>query len=277
MVVLGCQPLSPATSPSPATSSSPAAAASRAVVPAPAVSSDADSQEPSPAAADPIELAVAAPDRSAADRELDPGRKPAALLRFFGVQPGMRVAELGVGRGYTTELLARVVGPTGKIYAQNSAFILERFAEQPWSERLQKPVMANVVRVDREFVDPLPAEAAELDAVLNVLFYHDTFWMKVDRGRMNAAVFRALKPGGVYGILDHSARVGAGASDVKTLHRVEQGLVVSEIEAAGFELVASSDVWRNPDDPRDWNAAPSAAGERRGTSDRFALKFVRPR
>jgi predicted methyltransferase len=137
-------------------------------------------------------------------------------------------------------------------------------------------VMQNVVRVDREFVAPLPPEATQLDAVLNILFYHDTVWMEVDRAQMNAAVLAALKPGGIYGILDHSARAGDGVTAVKTLHRIEEDVVVQEVEAAGFRLVERSDAWRNPDDARDWNASPGQAGERRGTSDRFALKFVRP-
>jgi predicted methyltransferase len=219
---------------------------------------------------------VAAADRSEADRALDAGRQPAAMLAFFGIRPGMRVAELGAGGGYTTELLARAVGPTGVVYAQNSPFILARFAEAPWSARLAKPVMRNVVRVDREFDDPLPSEARSLDAVLNVLFYHDTVWMPVDRDRMNRAIFAALRPGGIYGIVDHSARVGAGLGDVQTFHRIEESVLRREIEAAGFELVAEADFLRNPADPRDWNDAPRAAGARRGTSDRFVLKFVRP-
>src|SRR5919197_1564297 len=86
---------------------------------------------------DPIRAAVDAPDRSAADRALDPGRKPAEVLAFFGIRPGMHVADLGAGMGYTSELLARIVGPKGVVYAQNNRFILERFAEAPWSERLQ--------------------------------------------------------------------------------------------------------------------------------------------
>ena len=134
--------------------------------------------------------AVAAPDRSDADRALDAGRFPAETLAFFGIRPGMRVAELGAGGGYTTELLARVVGPTGRVYGQNPKFILERFAEKPWSERLAKPVNARVVRVDREFDDPLPPEARDLDAVLIVLFYHDTVWLEADRARMNARGLR---------------------------------------------------------------------------------------
>src|SRR5262249_20452849 len=95
----------------------------------------------------------------------------------------MRVAELGAGGGYTTELLARAVGPTGTVYAQNNRLILDRFAEKPWSARLTRPVMANVVRVDREFDDPLPPAASNLDAGVIILFYHDLFWMGADRGR----------------------------------------------------------------------------------------------
>jgi predicted methyltransferase len=120
---------------------------------------------------------VSAPDRTPDDRALDAGRKPAELLAFAGIRPGMRVAELGAGGGYTTELLARAVGPTGTVYAQNNRLILDRFAEKPWSARLTRPVMANVVRVDREFDDPLPPAASNLDAVVIILFYHDLFWM----------------------------------------------------------------------------------------------------
>ena len=223
-----------------------------------------------------IDAAVAAPDRSEADRKLDPGRHPAETLAFFGIRPGMRVAELGAGGGYTTELLARVVGPKGRVYAQNSKFILERFAEKPWSERLAKPVNASVVRLDRDFDDPFPADVKDLDAVLMVLLYHDTVWFPVDRERMNAAVFRALKRGGIYGVIDHSARPGAGIDDVQRLHRIEESVVVREIEKAGFVLEASADFLRNPEDARDWNDAPSAAAARRGTSDRFVLKFRKP-
>lgn len=223
-----------------------------------------------------VRAAVAAADRSEADRALDAGRKPAELLAFLGIGPGMRVAELGAGGGYTTELLARVVGPEGRVYGHNSPFLLERFAAKPWAERLARPVMAPVVRLDRPFDDPFPPDLEDLDAVLVVLFYHDTFWQEVDRARMNRAVLRALRPGGVYGIVDHSAAAGRGAADVQTLHRVEESLVRSEIEAAGFRLRASGEFLRSPGDTRDWNASPRAAAERRGTSDRFVLRFEKP-
>jgi predicted methyltransferase len=225
---------------------------------------------------DRIRTVVAAPDRSDSDRALDAGRHPAQMLAFFEVSPGMRIAELGAGGGYTSELLARSVGPSGVVYGQNSKLILERFAEKPWSERLAKPVMKNVVRVDREFGDPLPAEAHDLDAVFIVLFYHDTVWMQTDRAKMNRAVLHALKPGGVYAVIDHSARPGAGVGDAQTLHRIEEKVVREEIEQAGFHLAGEANFLRNPADERDWNDSPSASGERRGTSDRFVLRFVKP-
>jgi predicted methyltransferase len=223
-----------------------------------------------------IAAIVAAADRSEADRELDAGRHPDELLAFFGVKPGMKLAELGAGGGYTAELLARAVGPEGKVYGQNSKFILERFAEKPWSERLRKPLMKNVVRVDAEFDAPIPPEVKNLDGVFLVLFYHDTVWMEIDRAKMNAAIFAALEPGGFFAVVDHSGKEGSGVSEAKTLHRIEESVLRQEIEKAGFRLDAEASFLRNPDDPRDWNAAPSAAGERRGTSDRFVLKFVKP-
>ncbi|HSP98644.1 MAG TPA: SAM-dependent methyltransferase [Candidatus Dormibacteraeota bacterium] len=223
-----------------------------------------------------IQAVVAAPDRSEADRALDGGRHPAEMLAFFGIRPGMRVAELGAGGGYTSELLARAVGPTGVVYAQNSPFVLKRFAEQPWSTRLATPPMHNVVRVDREFDDPLPPEARNLDAVLIVLFYHDTVWQGTDRAKMNRAIYDALRPGGVYGIIDHSALPGTGTADVQTMHRIDEPVVVQEVAAAGFQFVADASFLRNPADPRDWNDSPTAAADRRGTSDRFVLKFVKP-
>jgi predicted methyltransferase len=215
-------------------------------------------------------------DRSAEDRALDNGRRPSELLKFFDLRPGMKVAEISSGGGYTTELLARVVAPNGVVYGQNSKFILERFAEKPWSERLKKPVMKNVVRVDREFDDPLPPEAKELDAVVDVLFYHDTVWQKTDRTRMNQSVYNALRKGGAYFIIDHSGRPGTGTSETQTLHRIEEQVVREEVLKAGFQLAAEGDFLRNPADTRDWNASPRAAAEKRGTSDRFVLKFVKP-
>jgi len=244
---------------------------------APAAASGVTSSRTKPATAGESARAIVdAPDRSERDRSLDAGRRPAQLLEFFHVGPGMQVAELAAGGGYTTELLARAVGPTGKVYGQNPKWILERFAEKPWSERLTKPVMKNVVRVDRELDDPFPSEARDLDAVFCILFYHDFVWLNVDRDKLNRAVFKALKPGGVYAIVDHSGRDGTGTTEAQTLHRIEEKTVRSEIEKAGFRLRSEGTFLRNASDGRDWNASPMASAEKRGTSDRFVLAFERP-
>jgi predicted methyltransferase len=218
---------------------------------------------------------VAAPDRSEADRQLDAGRKPVELLTFLGVAPGMRVADLAAGGGYTTELLARAVGDTGTVYGQNTKFILG-FAEKAWTERSSKPVMKRVVRVDSELDEPLPANVRDLDLVTLVLFYHDTVWLETDRPRMNRNVFGALKSGGAYVIVDHSAKPGDGVSVVKSLHRIEQSRVLAEVQEAGFVLDAEGDFLRDPSDTLDWSASPRTAGERRGHSDRFVLRFKKP-
>jgi predicted methyltransferase len=133
-------------------------------------------------------------------------------------------------------------------------------------------VLPAVEKVDA----PLPPEARNLDAVVSVLVYHDTVWLGVDRDKMNKAAFNALKKGGEYVVIDHSAAAGHGTEDVKTLHRIEEGVVVAEVLRAGFEQGPSSNFLRNPEDGREWNDAPNAAAEKRGTSDRFALKFIRP-
>jgi len=222
-----------------------------------------------------LQAVVEAADRDAGDLALDRGRHPAELLAFFGVAPGMKVAEIGAGGGYTTELLARVVGVDGVVYGENSKLILS-FAGKAWTERLQKPIMKKVVRVDRELDEPLPPEATGLDLVINAYTYHDTVWMKVDRDKMNAAIFAALKHGGIYGIADHSARPGSGLADVQTLHRIDEDTLKQEIARAGFRVQAEGDFLRNPSDARDWNDSPRAAAERRGTSDRFVIRFVKP-
>ncbi|HTJ82500.1 MAG TPA: SAM-dependent methyltransferase [Polyangiaceae bacterium] len=223
-----------------------------------------------------IAAIVAAPDRSADDRALDAGRHPGEMLAFFGIAPGQKIEEVGAGGGYTSELLARAVGPTGKVYGQNPKLILEKFAEKPWSERLKKPVMKNVVRVDREFDSPIAPGVKDLDGVVVVLFYHDLYWMNADRAKMNKAVFDALKPGGFYGIIDHSAKKGDGSSATQTLHRIEESTVREDVEKAGFKLDREGFFLRNPDDTKDWSSSPSAAGEKRGSSDRFVLVFKKP-
>lgn len=213
--------------------------------------------------------------RDAKDIALDAQRKPAQLMAFAQIKPGMRVADLAAGTGYTTELLARAVGPSGTVYAQNSPFILQRFAAAPLQARLEKPIMARVTPVESEFDQPLPG-IGDLDAALMVLFYHDTVWFGTDRAAMNRAIFDALKPGGSFVVVDHSARPEDGLSKAQSLHRIAENIVVQEVSAAGFVLDEKADFLRESDDPRDWDASPSGAGLRRGQSDRFVLRFVKP-
>jgi len=223
-----------------------------------------------------IDSLLAASDRTEADRKVDKVRHPDRLLAFIGVGPGMRVADLGAGGGYTTELLARAVGPGGKVYSQNDPQLVERFLEKPITQRLARAANKNVVRVDRAFDDPLPPEASGLDLVVDYVFYHDVVWIGADRAKMNKAIFDALKPGGAYVVVDASAKPGDGTKDAKTLHRIDENVARNEVLEAGFRLGETADFLRNPGDSRDWNSSPRAAGDRVGTEDRFVFKFVKP-
>lgn len=219
---------------------------------------------------------VDAPDRTEADRALDGGRRPAELLAVLNVKQTDRVAELQAGGGYTSELLARAVGPQGVVFAQNNAAVLG-FVEPAWSDRLARLGLPHLRRVDRELDAPLPPEAKNLDLVVSHLTYHDAVGYGEDRGKMNAAVLAALRPGGRYAIIDSSAAVGADPVQVaKTLHRIPEAFVVTDVEAAGFRLESRSPMYANPADTRDWSSSPNMAGAKRGTSDRFVLIFVRP-
>lgn len=216
--------------------------------------------------------AVAHPARPPEDRARDEDRKPARMLAFFGIEPGMKVAEMMAGRGYYAEILARAVGSEGTVYVHNTPYVLDKFAREPLIERLDKPGLGNVIRKDRSLEDPGLPEG-ELDAVLMILFYHDTYWMDVNRDAMNAAIYKALKPGGVFGVVDHHARPGAGTDAVKSLHRIEPQIVKQEILEAGFELDAQSDRLRHPEDDRASNVFDEAI---RGKTDRFAFRFRKP-
>ena len=218
--------------------------------------------------------AIIAPARPAADRESDASRQPAQVMTFFGVKPGMKVADLWAGGGTTTELLARIVGPTGKVYSQNTEFP-DKFkkAETAWKGRLTEPGMVNVVEVTKPFDAPdlIPVPPGTLDAVFINLNYHDLFDVGADPDKFNAAVLKALKPGGIYGIVDNSAQAGSGIRDTNTLHRIDEEFVIKQVEKDGFELVATLNVLRNPNDPRTepfWKV--------NHTQDRFILKFRKP-
>jgi predicted methyltransferase len=217
------------------------------------------------------EAIVAASDRSDADRQTDQRRQPAKMLAFAGVMAGMKVLDMEANAGYSTELIARAVGPTGVVYAQDPASIIERFVKDKFDTRAQKPAMKNVVHVIRDFDDPIPPDVANLDMITFFFAYHDVTYMPVDRAKMNQKMFAALKPGGYLVIADHSAKPGDGTSVGKTLHRIEESTLRQEIEAAGFKFVAEGDFLHHPEDPRDDKVFKPAV-----PVDEFVLKFQKP-
>jgi predicted methyltransferase len=267
----GSTPRAPSTS-----AATPASSASAAAATAQTQTTSAAPASSTGLSSDAIKSLLAAPDRTDGDRKLDANRHPDQFLQFTGVAEGMKVADLGSGGGYTTELLARAVGPNGKVYAQNDPMIAQKFLSKAIDERLARPADKNVIREDRKFDDPLPADAKDLDLVTCFIFYHDAVSLGTDRDKMNSAVFNALKPGGIYVIVDASAKAGDGINDTKTLHRIDENVVKTEVQKAGFTFVNSADFLRNPSDTRDWSSSPGAAGDRRGTEDRFVLKFQKP-
>ena len=226
---------------------------------------------PPPTGQDPIALAVAHPDRPDLDRQRDPDRRPSEVLAFFGIKPGMKVADIMTGSGYYTELVSRVVGPEGHVYGVNTQSLLDVFGKQ-LEARLTKPGLQNITLLTRELEDPELPEG--LDAVLLIRFYHDFPWLGVRRMDFNRMVFRVLKPGGIYGVIDHQARAGSGIDDVR-LHRIDAELVKSEIQAVGFVLEATSDLLKHPEDTRDW-AIMADNSVRRDKTDRFIFRFRKP-
>lgn len=212
---------------------------------------------------------IAAPDRADADRQTDQRRDPVKLLTFTGVKTGMTVLDMGAGGGYSTELMARAVGPSGKVYGQD--YETGARAKERFEARMKTDGMKNVVALARPFDDPLPAEANNLDLITFFFFYHDTTYMTVDRAAMNKKLFAALKPGGFLVIADHSAKPGAGTSVGKTLHRIEESALRAEVEAVGFKLAGSGDFLRHPEDPRD-----ERVFQPKVPVDEFVLKFQKP-
>lgn len=213
-------------------------------------------------------------DRLKEDKDQDAGRQPGMTLGFLGITAGTKIAEIGPSDGYFVELFARTVGATGKVYGVNNARMLEKGADA-WKKRLERPYNKLVVRLDRELDSPFPVDVKDLDVVVIFQSYHDLYWLGYDRAAMNKAVFAALKPGGVYGVIDHAARKGQGATVVKTLHRIEPAELRKDIEAAGFVFESEAKFLRNPRDTKDWSAN-DAGQENRGTTDRVVYRFKKP-
>ena len=213
---------------------------------------------------------LASQSRPAKERESDASRKPAEVIRFFGIERGDKVADLLTGGGYWTRILVPLVGPEGRVYAGNNPFFA-RFYTDAFNALLAEPAFKGVVRIDGP-VDKLALpKDGSLDAVIMVMAYHDLFLTEEDRGALNRAVFAALKPGGVYGIVDHDAGPGAGTGKIESLHRVEKKVVVDEIQAAGFKLAGDGAFLRNSADDHSKKIFDLA-----GNTDRFVLRFDKP-
>ena len=246
-----------------------------------------------------IAAIVASPDRSAADRTNDIRRHPEDMLMFIGAKPGWTALDVSTGGGYTTELLSRVIGPTGMVWAQSRPRTTpapkpaapeggapapvgmpapmrtpaDVLADRAAAMKAAGVQAAPIAYVAQPFENPVPPDVANggLDLVTLMFNYHDFGWIAVDRAQMNRAIFAALKPGGLYVIADHAGRPGTGISESGTLHRIEESFLKSEVEAAGFRLLAEGDFLRNPNDPRDQNT-PNPPQPK----DEFVLKFVKP-
>lgn len=206
---------------------------------------------------------VADPIRTERDRGMDERRHPVELLAFAQVGPGMRALDIAAGGGYTSQLLALAVGPSGKLWAQHPT------PGAALKERAANP-QSGIVVVARPFDDPVPPEAAPLDLVTLILNYHDISYLPVDRDAMNRKIFAALKRGGRYVVIDHSALPGTGITAGKSLHRIEEAFVVQEVGRAGFVLDGTGAFMRSPADARDKSS--NLPG-----SDKFVLRFVKPR
>jgi predicted methyltransferase len=271
-----------------------------------AMNSPAAATSTTPAPSDRLLQIVASADRSAADRTNDLRRHPAEMLAFIDAQPGWTALDVSTGGGYTTELLARAIGPGGTVFGQSQPRDPNKTMPKPaapeggsapaapapaasappprretvdvLAERAQRMqaagvAAARIVYVGQRFDDPVPPAFADgkLDLVTLMFNYHDFGYMGVDRAQMNRAIFKGLKPGGFYVVADHAGRPGTGISEAGTLHRIDESFLVAEVEAAGFKLAAEGTFLRNPNDPRDQNT-PNPPQPK----DEFVLKFVKP-
>lgn len=224
-----------------------------------------------------IAAAVADPNRPDADKQRDVNRKPAETLMFAGIRPGEQIAELVPGGGYFTRIFSKAVGSTGHIYALVPAPSPNAPPDMPdFAARVKviaaDPAYANVSVVVEPFSQL--SVPAPVDLVWTSQNYHDLHHFPgLDMVVFNQLVFAALKPGGIYLVLDHVAAAGSGARDVGTLHRIDPRIVKKEVLAAGFVFVGSSDLLHRPSDPHTAKVFDPAV---RGKTDQFILKFRKP-
>jgi predicted methyltransferase len=223
-----------------------------------------------------VTAAVAGANRPDADKQRDDGRKPAETIAFAGLKPGQTIADFLPGTGYYDRIFSGVVGPKGHVYAFYPAE-MKAFSKSPLPADGTKPFdkYDNVTSIStpaNDFALPAPVDMVWISD--NYHDIHDPFFAPADVAKVNAAVFKALKPGGVYLVLDHAAPAGSGLADTNTTHRIDEAVVKTEVEAAGFQLVGESDALKNPaDDHSKLVFDPTI----RGHTDQFILKFRKPK
>jgi predicted methyltransferase len=225
----------------------------------------------------PIAAAVADPARPDADRKADADRKPDESVAFAGLKPGQKVADLLPGGGYFTRIFSAVVGPTGHVFA---------VAPAPRPGAPDRTAAAKAIAADPHYSNVSVSQVAfatlttlalpePVDLVWTSRNYHDFHNIpNADVGAIDKAIFDALKPGGVYIVLDHAAEKGSGFRDTSTLHRVDPEAVKQEVVAAGFKFEGQSESLRNSDDPHTAKVFDASV---QGKTDQFILKFRKPK
>jgi predicted methyltransferase len=226
-----------------------------------------------------IDAAVASPDRSPDNVKLDESRKPAEVLKFLGLRPGMRVADPFGGNFYWAEITGRAVGPKGHVTVwQPQQFYTQKVADAYQAVQAKQP---NVwMRVSPMESPDIPA--GKYDFLLVNLDYHDVYWINAKRGipridpdQWLKTVYAAMKPGGIVGIVDHVANPNNDTRDtVNKLHRIDPDVIKADFKRAGFKLVGSSDILRNPADDHSLLVFDPKI---RGKTDRVVFKFRKPR
>src|SRR4051812_8555032 len=225
-----------------------------------------------------IAAAVADPARPQGDRDRDADRKPAECIAFAGLKPGQRIADLLPGGGYFTRIFSGVVGPKGEVIAVATPKRPDAPPDRPEPSAAVRAIAADPhyknVNVSVEKLTELKLPE-KLDMVWTSQNYHDVHNVpNLDVGAFNKAVYQSLKPGGIYIVIDHATEKGAGFTATSTLHRSDPEAVKSEVMAAGFKFVGSSDVIANPAD--DHKTAVFEKGVHDKT-DRYVLKFQKPK
>jgi predicted methyltransferase len=223
-------------------------------------------------------MAVADSSRPDSDTTRDADRKPAQTLEFVGIKPGDKVADYVADQGYFTRLFANVVGSNGHVYAvePTAFFRFEHFVKEVAELQGYAVSHPNITVTTAAALEGLkfPEKLDLFWISRNYHDLHDEFMGPVDTAAFNKAVYSALKPGGVYVILDHSAAPGAPADVTQTLHRIESSTVRREVEAAGFKFDSESSILANPADPRTAKVFDQTI---RGRTDQFILKFRKPK